>query len=367
MRKSITLARSQSQHIDPFLRESAPYLLITGDALTQLRTLPPASVHCCVTSPPYWAQRAYDGGNGLGSEPRWQDYVAHLVDIFREVRRVLRSDGSLWLNLGDTYVKKNLSGIPWHVAFALQDDDWLLRNDIVWDKIKGNPCNARDKLRNVHEYLFHFVANEQYYYDVDAIRNPPQAATYRNGKLVTPTGVSGVKYERQIKTSKALSAQEKSAALQALQQTLARVAAGELPDFRMIIRGSQRATHSDSPEFSGRAAELAAKGFCILPYHKNGTKPGDVWHIIPEDQWRKDHHYAVFPLELCDLPIRATCPPDGIVLDPFAGTGTTLLGALQQGKRGIGIDTSATYLDLAKQRIDAYLATQQVVQGGLWE
>jgi hypothetical protein len=105
-----------------------------------------------------------------------------------------------------------------------------------------------------------------------------------------------------------LTNQEKLAALQALQQTLAKVASGDLPDFRMIIRGTQRSTHSDSPEYSGRAAEIEAKGFCILPYHKNGTKPGDVWHIIPEDQWRKDQHYAVFPLELCELLLLATCP-----------------------------------------------------------
>jgi DNA modification methylase len=354
------------QEAPSLFRDNTPYVLKYGDALATLRTLPTHSIHCCVTSPPYWAQRAYDGGNGLGSEPRWQEYVAHLTEIFHEVRRVLRPDGSLWLNLGDTYVKKNLCGIPWRVAFALQDDGWLLRNDIVWDKVKGNPCNAKDKLRNVHEYLFHFTLHEKYFYDVDAIRTPPQQPSYRDGKLVTPTGVSGVKYERQIKASKSLSEREKLAALQTLRQTLAKVATGELPDFRMIIRGSQRATHSDMPEFSGRATELAAKGFCILPYHKNGTKPGDVWHIIPEDQWRTDLHYAVFPTELCDLPLRATCPADGIVLDPFVGTGTTIIAALQQGKRGIGIDTSATYLDGARQRIESLLETQRFVQGGLW-
>ncbi len=237
---------------------------------------------------------------------------------------------------------------------------------VLGQKSGGNPCNAKDKLRNIHEYLFHFVQSESYFYDVDAIRKPPQEPSYRNGKIVTHTGVSGIKYERQIKASTSLTNQEKLAALQALQQTLAKVASGDLPDFRMIIRGTQRSTHSDSPEYSGRAAEIEAKGFCILPYHKNGTKPGDVWHIIPEDQWRKDQHYAVFPLELCELPLLATCPTNGIVLDPFVGTGTTLVAALQQNKRGIGIDTSMSYLAEAKRRLEALFVADRVVQGELW-
>ncbi len=123
----------------------------------------------------------------------------------------------------------------------------------------------------------------------------------------------------------------------------------------MIIRGTQRSIHSDSPEYSGRADELRKRGFCILPYHKRGTKPGDVWQIIPEDEWRKDAHFAVFPKELCEIPIKATCPPGGIVLDPFVGTGTAIIAAMELNRRGIGIDISHEYLEIAQKRIEAFI------------
>lgn len=280
-----------------------------------------------------------------------------MVQIFREVARVLKPTGSLWLNLGDTYVGKSLCGIPWRVAFALQDEGWIMRNSVIWDKVKGNPCNAKDKLRNIHEYVFHFTLQNQYFYDVASIRSAPKRPYYRNGKLVTPTGVSGAKYEKQINQSNELSEEEKSAALQSLRHTLSRVENGEIQDFRMIIRGTQRSTHSNSPEFSGRANELKTKGFCILPYHKDGPKPADVWHIIPEDQWRKGNHYAVFPTELCDTPIKATSSMQGIVLDPFVGTGTSIISAIELGRRAIGIDTSTDYLEEAASRIDSKLLT----------
>lgn len=146
------------------------YLLCGGDAAEVLQEFPARSVHCCITNPPYCNQRQYAGGSRLGQEPCVDDYVQHLRGIFRQLQAVLREEGSLWLNLGDTYRNKNLLGVPWRVAFALQEDGWILRNAIVWDKVKGNPCNAKDKLRNVYEYIFHFVQQEQYYYDLDAIR-----------------------------------------------------------------------------------------------------------------------------------------------------------------------------------------------------
>lgn len=331
------------------------YLFCCGDAAEDLRGFPDQSVHCCITSPPYWSQRKYAGGGALGHEPSVEEYVQHLCQIFQRLKRVLRDDGSLWLNIGDTYRSKNLMGIPWRVALALQEDGWILRNAIVWDKVKGNPCNAKDKLRNVYEHIFHFVKQEQYYYDLDAVRTPPRQPSYKNGQVVTPTGVSGIKYRQQILSSTELNEEEKRDALAALEEALGKVASGEMPDFRMIIRGTQRSTHSDSPEFSGRANELQKRGFCVLPYHKQGTKPGDVWRIIPEDEWRKDSHFAVFPKELCELPIKATCPPGGIVLDIFAGTGTTIGAALELGRRGIGIEISQEYVDVARSRVDAFM------------
>jgi DNA modification methylase len=331
------------------------YLFCCGDAAEVLKEFAAQSVNCCITSPPYWNQRKYAGESILGHERHVDEYVQHLCEIFQQLKRVLRDDGSLWLNIGDTYKNKNLMGVPWRVAFALQEDGWILRNSIVWDKVKGNPCNAKDKLRNVYEYVFHFVRQKRYYYDLDAVRNPPRKPYYKDGHIVTPTGVSGAKYRRQVLRSKELSAKEKQNALAALDEALRKVESGEMPDFRMIIRGTQRSTHSDSPEYSGRADELRKRGFCILPYHRRGTKPGDVWHIVPEDEWRKDTHFAVFPRELCEIPIKATCPPGGIVIDPFVGTGTAIIAAMGLNRRGIGIDTSREYLEIAQKRVEAFI------------
>jgi len=324
-----------------------------------LEEFPAQSVNCCITSPPYWNQRKYVGASTLGQEQLVDEYVQHLREVSRQLKRVLRKDGSLWLNIGDTYKNKNLMGVPWRVAFAFQKDGWILRNAIVWDKVKGNPCNARDKLRNVYEYVFHLVIQERYYYNLDTVRTPPRKPTYKNGHIVTPTGVSGTKYRQQILQSSQLDEQEKQNALAALDEALRKVERGELPDFRMIIRGTQRSTHSDSPEYSGRAEELQKRGFCILPYHKNGAKPGDIWRIIPESKWRKDTHFAVFPKELCEIPIETTCPPGGIVIDPFVGTGTAIVAALELNRRGVGIDTSQEYLAIAHKRIEAFIQERE--------
>ncbi|MEW5986497.1 MAG: site-specific DNA-methyltransferase [Chloroflexota bacterium] len=305
-----------------------------------------------MTSPPYWQKREYANHRSIGSEPTIQAYVDSLLQVFAEIRRVLKPTGSFWLNLGDSYKDKNLCGIPWRVAIALQDrQGWILRNAVVWSKLKGAPDNSEDKLRNVHELVFHLVKQKEYYYDTTQVRNKPKSTAVRNGTIVTATGVSGVNYRRQIQRSTALTEEEKSNALRALDLTLDKVASGELFDFRMIIRGQQRTTHSRSPKVSGRAAELEKRGFYILPYDNRGSKPGDVWEIIPEDQWRTDSHDAPFPEELCTIPIQLTCPPGGIVLDPFAGTGTAVLAAVKLRRRGIGIDIAREYLEIASSRL----------------
>ncbi|MGH9931852.1 MAG: DNA-methyltransferase, partial [Pyrinomonadaceae bacterium] len=330
-----------------------------------LDRLPAGAADMCITSPPYWAQRRYADDSGLGQEATPEYYVENLCAILNRLGRVLVPGGSLWLNIGDTYQKKRLMGVPWRVALDLQDSGWILRNAIVWDKMKGNPCNAKDKLRNVHEMVFHLVRRQDYYYDVDSIRNEPGKPFYRNGRIVTATGVSGSKYEQQIDESTELTSAQKQEARAALRAALRAVEMGELPDFRMVIRGTQRSTHSDNSEYSGRAAELQRTGFAILPYHKHGTKPGDVWRIIPEDEWRTDTHYAVFPEELCRLPIRATAPPGGVVLDPFAGTGTALVVALKEGRSAIGIDTSLSYLEHAADRIrQAKMGSPEIAANG---
>lgn len=131
---------------------------------------------------------------------------------------------------------------------------------------------------------------------------------------------------------------------------LSDIVAGKVSDFRMIIRSQQRATHSDSERLSGRAKELRDKGFYFLRYHPNGSKPTDVWDIIPEDTQNREYHFAPYPEDLCRLPLLATCPNEGIVFDPFCGTGTTLLAARNLGRKSIGIDLSRQYLDFAEER-----------------
>lgn len=349
-----TLAAKNSHHsaFDEF-RNAPGYhpLFLKGDASAVLGDLPSESIDCCMTSPPYWGQRSYSGG-GIGLEPRYQDYIRHLTSIFAMVRRTLKPTGSFWLNLGDAYSKKNLLGLPWRVALALTDEQgWILRNSIVWNKVKGGPDNASDKLRNVHEMLFHFVKVARgYYYDVDTARKTPRSAKVVNGAVVSATGVSGVRYRRQIELSTALSDDERRNALGELDAILLEIQEGRLSDFRMIIRGQQRTTHSDSERVSGRARELQDRGFYFLKYHPNGSKLSDVWDILPEDTQKRKGHFAAYPEDLCKTPILATCPGHGIVLDPFCGTGTTNFVAFQLGRKSVGIDVSQEYLRMAADR-----------------
>lgn len=326
-------------------------LFLCGGAAEVLGEFPAEAFDFCMTSPPYWGQRQYASG-GVGSERSPAEYVESLLEIFGEVRRVLKPTGSFWLNLGDTYDHKTLAALPWRMAVAMIDrQGWVLRNRVVWNKVKGGPDNSLDRLRNVHEDLFHFVkVSKGYYYDADAIRGRPRESRVVNGAVVSATGVSGVRYRRQIELSTALTVEEKASAFAALDAVLGQVAGGEISDFRMVIRAQQRATHSDSEEVSGRAKELRRKGFYFLKYHPGGAKPGDVWDILPEDTQKRGGHYAAYPEDLCKIPLAATCPPGGVALDPFCGTGTTNLAAMRSGRRSVGVDISGEYIRIAEQR-----------------
>ena len=178
-----------------------------------------------------------------------------------------------------------------------------------------------------------------------------------NGQMISATGVSGKKYRKMIVESTELSEQEKENALNALDDTLLKIQQGEINDFRMTIRGVQRAWHSEDTEISGRAKELRDKGFYIMKMVASGFLPGDIWNIVPEDTWRKDSHCAVFPEELLRIPILATCPENGIVLDPFSGTGSTVSAALRLGRRGVGIDLSEEYNAIANNRVKQFANT----------
>lgn len=325
-------------------------MYLIGDSLNVLKTLPGNYVDCIITSPPYWGQRQYENG-GIGLESTYTEFIENLLEIIEELKRVLKPTGSFWLNIGDKYHNKSLLGIPWQVALRMTNEqNWTLRNSIIWNKQKGGMNSTKDRLSNVHEHVFHFVKKAKgYYYDDNAIRSKPRKSKVQNGAVVSATGVSGKRYKRQIELSTSLSETEKKNAFSELENVLKRIENNELSDFRMIIRNQQRSTHSDSEKLSGRAKQLKDKGFYFLFYNPNGTMPSDVWDIIPEDTQKRKKHYAVFPEDLCKIPILATCPKDGIVLDPFCGTGTTMRVAKMFNRKSIGIDISSEYIDIAKE------------------
>ncbi|MCU4716608.1 DNA-methyltransferase [Halapricum hydrolyticum] len=344
----------EESEIDEWLNNDDMNALIEGDSREVLRSFPAESIDCVVTSPPYWGVREYSGDSQLGNEETVEEYIDNLAEIINELKRVLKPEGSFWLNIGDTYQNKDLVGVPWRTALALKKrQDWILRNDVIWNKVKGNPSSATDRLRVMHEYIFHFVKKQKYYYDMDSIREDPdfEVEIRENGDVVSPTGVSGTRYRKQIKENDTLNKKEKENALEELERHLEMLKNKEIKDFRMVIRDEQRSTHGNSEELSGRARELAENGFYFLRYNAEGAAPGNIWDIVPEDQHRDDTHCAVYPAEICEIPIRATCPPDGVVLDPFVGTGTTVVAANRLKRKAIGIDASSDYLKTAKSRL----------------
>jgi len=352
-RKANYRAMIEEKEILDWLDSNSMNKLIQGDSSEVLNHFPPNCIDCVITSPPYWGVREYSGNSKLGNEDSLTEFIDNLLSIFNKIKRVLKPEGSFWLNIGDTYQNKDLIGVPWRVALAMKEkQDWILRNDIIWNKVKGNPSAASDRLRVMHEYIFHFVQQKSYYYNDKAIRKKEDyELTYKdNGDVVSPTGVSGVRYRRQIKNNKFLTDEEKKNALEALEKHLDKVKDGKIKDFRMVIRDTQRTTHGESEDLSGRARELAEKGYYFLCYNAEGAMPGNIWDIIPKDEHRDDNHCAVYPVEICELPIKAS-PEDGIVLDPFVGTGTTILAANKLNRRAIGIDISEEYITTARERL----------------
>lgn len=305
-----------------------------GGCLEVMRTLPDESVDCCVTSPPYFGLRDYGSEGQYGLEASPAEYVGTMRALFAEVRRVLADDGTLWLNLGDTYYSgkgaavgpdkkqparrgyvrpvdksgadwakpKNLLGIPWRVAFALQDDGWILRNDIIWSKPNAMPESVTDRLSTRHEHLFMFSKSTRYWFDLDPIREPltkgDAGSEFHTGKTA----------EHQLG--------------------------------RASKRPRQPWGGVGSPQ-----ANLEATGQRHANSHDLGRNPGDVWTIATQPY--PGAHFAVMPAELARRAVVAGCKPGGSVLDPFSGSGTTGLVAQRNGRKYVGIDLSADYLDLS--------------------
>jgi len=295
------------------------HALHVGDCREILRTLPEQSIHCCVTSPPYFGLRDYGMVEQIGLEPTPDQFVAELVKVFREVRRVLRDDGTLWLNLGDSYnaynanrgastsisdgtagrdhprhkqglttptlKSKDLIGIPWRVAFALQADGWYLRQDIIWHKPNPMPESVTDRCTKAHEYLFLLSKSARYHYDSEAIKEPgvkgAAGSSFNKGKTAT----------------------------------------------HQMGRSSGK-DRSDSDTRNRRSVWTVA------------TKP------------YRGAHFATFPPALVEPCILAGCPVGGTVLDPFSGSATTGQVALANGRSYVGCELNPDYHELAQQRLD---------------
>jgi DNA modification methylase len=327
-------------------------MILMGDCFEKLREMPDNSVHCCVTSPPYWGLRDYGVDGQLGLERTPDEYVEKLVEVFREVRRVLRDDGTLWLNLGDSYCgggnnrgngspisskqasnegavgqvaphgvhkfksdtikPKDLVGIPWRVAFALQSDGWYLRQDIIWHKPNPMPESVRDRCTKAHEYIFLLSKSPKYYYDVDSIREPT--------KQLGRDSWNGSKFH------------EGKTALHQLGRSSKKRTTGDLKGFH---------DHNNDLMLGQRILNKSD--------HPLGKNKRSVWTVTPKPF--KGAHFATFPPDLIEPCILAGCPEGGTVLDPFFGAGTTGLVAKKHARNYIGIELNPSYIEIAERRL----------------
>lgn len=294
-------------------------MIYCGNSLTTLKTLESGSVNMCVTSPPYFRLRNYNTEGQIGLEDTPEEYVKRLVEVFRELKRVLRDDGTLWLNLGDTYCgggrgyattkkqrtnkgtrdmpkstvpngmkPKDLMGIPWMVAFALRADGWYLRQDIIWQKTNPMPESVTDRCTRSHEYIFLFSKSRTYYFDHTAIKEPAV-----NGDPARPRGSIGVGTDK--------------------------------------LNSGYRIKQEDNKE------------------HLTLRNKRDVWTIA--NRPFRGAHFATFSPDLIRPCILAGCPEGGVVLDPFFGSGTIGVVAKETNRDFIGIDINSDYCELARKRI----------------
>ena len=273
--------------------------ILNADAKDGLMALKPSLVDCIVTSPPYFGQRDYGVEGQLGCESNLNDYIDRLVKIFREAKNVLKDEGTLWLNLGDKYLGKQLMGAPWRVALALQEDGWYLRSDIIWHKPNAMPSPGRDRPTVDHEYMFLLSKSADYLYDSDAVREPHVTFT------------------------------EKS---------------------RMRGGRGHLAPGGRTPE-NGKNGGLnnLHTGVWDSAFHPNGRNRRTVWEV-PLSKFR-GAHFAVFPEKLIEPCILAGSRIGGVVLDPFFGSGTSGVVAGRLGRRFVGIEISREYCEMASKRL----------------
>jgi DNA modification methylase len=278
--------------------------ILVGDAAEMLKQLPAHSIDCVVTSPPYYMLRDYGVKNQVGLEPNVELWVDELRLVCRGISRVLKSRGSLWLNLADSFSRhpkygapaKGLLAAPERVLLALMRDGWICRGKVIWSKPNPMPSSVTDRLNMTYEVVYHLVHSPRYYFNLDAIREPHRSRGNRTGSEPI----------------------------------------GKAPAWAGPLAGSQDGLRRARPDG--------------LPGHALGKNPGDVWNIATRGFLGA--HFATFPEELVGRPLLATCPPEGVVLDPFFGSGTVGVVAEKYGRDWIGIELNPDYAKLAMSRIE---------------
>lgn len=281
--------------------------IIEGDVFTVTKTLPTDSVDCIITSPPYFRLRNYQVDGQLGLEPHVDQWVAELRGLARELHRVLKPSGTFWLNLGDSYSthpregapRKSLLGAPERLLLALVEDGWTIRNKIIWAKTNPMPTSVRDRLSTTHEFVYLLTKQPRYYFDLNAIREPHRSRP---------------------------------------------------PNRYDPARPSKYATGTPAlgPNSDGDNGLRALKARGLVG-HPLGKNPGDVWHLATAHY--KEAHFATFPETLVRRMLRASCPPGGLVLDPFMGAGTTAVVAEAEGRDWLGIELNPAFIRQAEARL----------------
>lgn len=371
-----------------------PNTILIGDCLQKLKELPDRSVDCVITSPPFWNQRDYgtakwEGGSEecdhkaphsnklfgnpafnenrpsraaiqtvgyrdvcgkcgarridsqIGLEPTFVEYINKLVEIFSECRRVLKDTGTLWINLGDKMLSKQLLGLPWKVAFALQDNGWVLRQDIIWEKPNVMPESVTDRCTKSHEYIFMFAkAAKNYSYDNTAIKEKISTST-TEGNL-RPHRPDDTKNKRSVWTVRQTigECEKYYYDQEAIREPSVSI---NTPDAKRIGKG--RLTFSDGRKRDGKEG-TGQESFVSVSTTRNKRS---VWTV--KTRGFRDGHFAVFPEKLIEPMILAGCPEGGIVLDPFMGSGTTAIVAKKHNRNWIGIELNCEYVEIARKRI----------------
>ena len=274
---------------------------LCGDAIEVARRLPDAIVDTVVTSPPYYQQRDYASKVQIGQEISPAAYVERMAELFTELKRVVKPTGSAWVVIGDKYVKGELLGMPWRVCLALKDAGWVLRSDCIWHKPNAMPSSVKTRPTTDHEYIFFFSnSKKDYYYDADSVREPHVTFSEKS-KMKGGRGHFGKR--------------------------------GGTPE-----KGKNS---GDNNLHDGRWDQA---------FHPKGRNKRTVWSISLSKF--REAHFAVYPESLVQTCLNASCPPKGVVLDPFSGAGTTAMVARNSKRSFIGIDCNQEYIEIAKKRLD---------------